>query len=279
MTRSDDPLSDGPIRLSELRRLAYGELDDDAHAHLHARLEEDPEASDRLARLRAEAEDFEKAAHTAAINAIVDRLTDRTTGTARAVPLTRWPPQRMLAGAGLAAAAALAWVVIELPTKAPQTRVKGATRTVTRDPDACAKGVCPGLEMFVKDAAGIRRGVDGAPLRAGDWVQFRYRGAGHTHLFVVSVDDDGVVSPLYPDHRGDSVPIKPDGLHVLDGSVILDDAVGPERVYALFSDRPLRFDGLASALQAVSDPVSQNRLEGLDADVDQVSVLIYKVKP
>lgn len=134
----------------------------------------------------------------------------------------------------------------------------------------------PTLEMFVKDATGIRPGTDGMRLHDGDWVQFRYHGAGRRFVFVVSVDDDGVIAPLYPDHPGASVAIYPEGRHVLEGSVILDDAVGPERIFAFFSFRPLRFDELAGGLRRIDDPAHQVRAEVPSADVDQVSILIYK---
>ena len=180
---------------------------------------------------------------------------------------------------GTAAAAAVALAVM-LPSSPPAsgTRTKGSWGP-GQSGHPCAVEACPVLEMFVKDADGVRPGTDGMTLHAGDWVQFRYRAGGHRYLFIVSVDDDGVIAPLYPDDRSTdstSIPIDARGRHVLEGSVILDDAIGPERLYAFFSQEPLGYTDVEKLLEAVRDPERQATLSRLPPQVDQTSILIYK---
>ena len=265
--------SDDPIRLHELRQLAYGELAESAAEALESRVGVDPRAQRRLRSVREEQSSF---APTAAERFSVDVLARLD---AEPAPSGwTWPRSVAIGATGLAAVAAS--LLFVTPSRLPQTRSKGGVEarpaTVTPSTDRFRS---PTLEMFVKDAAGIRPGTDGMRLSAGDWVQFRYKADGHTHLLVVSIDDDGVIAPLYPDRPGTSVAILPDGWHVLAGSIILDDAVGPERIFALFSDRPLAYAELETAFRAVDDPVTQTRIDVPLDFVDQVSFLIYKEAP
>lgn len=147
-------------------------------------------------------------------------------------------------------------------------------------PTTRQKGGGVGLVMFVKDGAGIHRGADGERLRQGDQVQFRYSAGGHRHLFVLSVDARGVLSPLYPEDPTESISVEAEGTHVLEGSVILDDAVGPERIFAIFSDGPVTFGELD---RAARDGLARaGGVTGLSAlplerdDVEQATVLIVK---
>ena len=265
------------VRLHELRRLAYGELSKTAERALRARVAQDSRAAERLTKLLEDREAFERHAAAGPMSAAILARLDGS-------------PPRSADGWGLwpAAGGATAVLTVALLIVGPwgstsvdpgPTRTKGGLRpSISGAPPtgACVAGACPTLEMFVKDAQGIRAGLDGVTLRAGDWVQFRYRARGHRFLFIISVDDEGVLAPLYPDERSQSVSIQPDGRHVLEGSVILDDAVGPERFYAFFSSEPLAYEALAALLADISDPSSQAQVLGLPSGVDQVSVLINK---
>ena len=276
----------GPIRLHELRQLAFDELTPEAKAGLHERLRADPKAQQRLQALLAELEAFEVEAEAEArslSDAVVARLTDDV---AETKPVTGAPWYgRPWAWAPTAAAVSIALLIAAPSMRASfdvdtsvRTRTKGAVEDRSpADSVGCPHGACPTLEMFIKDEDGIRPGRDGVVLHAGDWVQFRYRAAGHRYVFVVSVDGERVLSPLYPDYPGQSVAIEQHGRHVLDGSVILDDALGPERIYAFFSDQPLRYERVARALVGVVDPAQAAKVPIIGAGVAQVSILIRKV--
>ncbi|MCK6548746.1 DUF4384 domain-containing protein [Myxococcota bacterium] len=160
--------------------------------------------------------------------------------------------------------------VIALDRAGDETSPTGTTRT---------KGGAA-LEMYVKDAAGVRRAADGERLRAGDAIQFRYRAAGKPWLMIVSVTSSGALSPLYPETEGSSIAITPSGVHVLDGSIILDDAKGKERVLALFSDTPITWADVDAAVKrALAKTRDVATLGALDlgrTDVDQAAILFSK---
>jgi hypothetical protein len=247
-----------PVSLHTLRRHHFGELSAEERAELEAALERDPAARERLARMRASEEAFLARVDVAAESvAILEKLDRAPSGWAR----------RLLAGRSFSLAVAFVLLVALVPLgraflgEQPHNRTKGSVQ----------------LEMFVKDEAGVRKGRDGMVLHQGDQIQFRYRAVGRRYLFVVSVDSRGVVSPLYPDAEAASIPVRPDGLHTLDGSVILDDAVGPERIFAVFSDEPVSYRSIEQALSKREGDL--DRLQRLDLqgeDVDQASILIIK---
>lgn len=250
------------VRLLDLRRLHFEEVEGPEAEALLARVQACPECSARLAALRQEAQAFLQEVNVGVESAHVLTRVD-----APAPRRARWWARPWVPA--VVAAAALIGVLTALPSPqepgAPTTRLKGGG---------------PGLVMFVKDASGVHRGEDGARLEAGDQVQFRYDAGGRRHLFLISVDAAGVVSPLYPDTPTESIAVEPEGVHVLEGSVILDDAVGPERFFAVFSNAPLAYADLAAAAsRGLADGGPVTDLSALPLgreDVAQASVLIVK---
>lgn len=248
------------LRLVTLRRLHFQELAGPEAEALLAEVAACPHCAARLGSLRGEAQAFLQSAHVGHESAAILARLDAPAPARRRWWARPWVP-------ALAAAVALLAVLTALPT-AP-------TVSTTR-----VKGGGPGLVMFVKDAQGVRRGEDGVHLSPGDQVQFRYEAGGHRHLFLVSIDAAGAVSPLYPETATESIPVEPEGTHVLEGSVILDDAVGPERFVAVFSARPIPFAELAgAAARGLADGGGVTALSTLPLardDVRQASVLIVK---
>ena len=238
------------VSLSDLRRLHYGELSGPAQEHVRTAVDRDPQLAARLANLRQEEAAFRARTDVGAASAeILARLEagERDVLGRAGRPRGRfWRP----VFAALAPTALAVGAVLSL---APSSHEGVQTRT---------KGGGPSLEMYVKDAAGVHVGRDGVRLREGDRIQFKYHAFGKRHLMVVSVDGRGIVSPLYPDRPGPSIDVEPTGVHILKGSVILDDARGPEHIVALFSDAPLAYaevkraadDALARATDAVALP-------------------------
>lgn len=258
---SDSPTPN--LSLAVLRRFHFGELSEAEAASIEAALDANPEARARLEKMRAEEAAF------------LDR-TDVGAESARILERMDAPPSPaglvtgligLFTGRGLQLAAALVLLVALVPLgRALLSPARGPNRT---------KGSVQ-LEMFVKDEAGVRRGDDGMRLQEGDQVQFRYQAVGHRYVFVVSLDSRGVLSPLYPDLPTRSIPVRPDGRHTLEGSVILDDAVGPERIFAVFSDEPLSFGSIEEALQDARDLTALREIDLRRQDIDQASILIIK---
>lgn len=238
------------MRLHELRRFRLGELKSEHPASCS-------ECRARLDALEAEERAFLATTNVAADSAaILARLEKGET----APRLKRW----MFALPALALAALLSFTFLPKTPDPETTRIKGGAID---------------LEMFVKDAQGIHPADDGARLREGDAIQFRYRAGGRRFVFVASVAADGTVSPLYPDAEQSSIPVSPSGTHILEGSVILDDSRGPERFFAFFSDEPITFDEVQRALKSSVKESDVTRLQQVEIgreDVDETSVLIFK---
>ena len=128
-------------------------------------------------------------------------------------PKRAWWKAMWLVPALAMAAAALIWVSPE-----PTTRAKGDVQ----------------LEFMVLDGDTIRPGVEGESLGAGDQIQFTYIAPGLDTLVLLSVDGEGTVTVFQPQVGDEPVAIVPGEKHVLDGSIILDDAPGPEVFVAVF---------------------------------------------
>jgi hypothetical protein len=79
----------------------------------------------------------------------------------------------------------------------------------------------------------------GQALRPGDRIQFTYTSGPLNHLVLVGVDGTGVISRYYPDEGGLSQPVVPGSEMILEDSLVLDDAPGPEVFVAVFSDHPV----------------------------------------
>lgn len=147
--------------------------------------------------------------------------------------------------------------------------------------DQRTKGGGPTLAMYVNRPEGPVRAEPGVSLGAGAQIQFRYTASGRRYLYLVSVDGRRAITPLAPADGGLSVPIEPTGDHVLPGSIILDDAVGPERVFAFYTDVPMSFELVETALSRALEEHGGDA-EALDhvqwpGHVDQASVWFLKV--
>ena len=92
---------------------------------------------------------------------------------------------------------------------------------------------------------------DGAVLAAGDEIRFVVVPDRARFVLIVSVDGAGQASIYYPYNGAASAPI--DGPRVeLAGSIVLDAAPGPERLFALFSDEPIAAPAARDALRAIA---------------------------
>jgi hypothetical protein len=126
-----------------------------------------------------------------------------------------WRRLGLVLAPALAVAAAL--VVAVLPD-APSSRAKG-------DVD---------LDFVVLREGRVMPGVEGRVYGPGDLLQFTYRAAGHEQLVLMSIDGQGKVTVFYPSQGDAPLAVVPGERHVLDGSIALDAAPGPELFVAVF---------------------------------------------
>lgn len=253
------------LRLHELRRYRLGELDGAPLEGSRRHLESCAQCRARLEAMEEDERAF--AASTDFARSSAEILARFETAKEKKRP--GWLGLPVLLRVATASALVLALV---LPLtglfepKGPGLRTKGEASPI--------------LEMFVRDASGIRRGQDGMTLHAGDSIQFRYRAAGYGYLMIVSVESNGAVSPLYPDAEDQSVPVRPDGEHLLEGSIVLDDAKGRERILAFFSAAPLESSAVAQSIrERVGGGMDLSRsAEGTawDGEVEQITLSYVK---
>lgn len=79
---------------------------------------------------------------------------------------------------------------------------------------------------------------DETELVPGDRIRFVVLPDGARYLLVASVDGGGAVTIYYPYNGERSAAIEGDRFELAD-SIVLDDAPGPERIYAILSDHPV----------------------------------------
>lgn len=88
-----------------------------------------------------------------------------------------------------------------------------------------------------------------AQVRAGDALRFAYETPEAGHLVVLNLDGRGAASLFYPYSGTGSAPLAAGQRDFLPGSVVLDDAPGPEFLFAVFSLRPIEVAPLLEALR------------------------------
>jgi hypothetical protein len=89
-----------------------------------------------------------------------------------------------------------------------------------------------------------------AEVRPGDALRFAYESPEAGHLLVLELDGRGSASVFYPYGADRSAPLAAGQREFLPGSVVLDDAPGPEWLLAVFSSRPLEAAPLLDMLRA-----------------------------
>ncbi len=160
-------------------------------------------------------------------------------------------PQRQVIGWAAAFATAAAFAGLIVAWRAP-----AAHRGVADGPGEPTVSVKGGLDF----AIAVRRGdrvfhADAQPLLPGDRIRFVLDGVSSSYLMVGSVDGAGHANIYVPYEGAQSVSLasRPSvSAHLeIEGSIVLDRAPGPERVFALVSQRPLAVGPVRSALSAI----------------------------
>jgi hypothetical protein len=76
--------------------------------------------------------------------------------------------------------------------------------------------------------------VTGTPVKDGAVLGFQVVATGHHAVVVLSVDGTGQTTVFWPESGTEPEPLRGDGLVALPGSVVLDDAPGPEIFVAVY---------------------------------------------
>ncbi|MGC4001573.1 MAG: DUF4384 domain-containing protein [Anaeromyxobacter sp.] len=133
----------------------------------------------------------------------------------------------------LAVPAVLAVLVLRQAQVTPEVTLKGEPFRVA----VARAGGAP--ELAASDAQ----------VRAGDALRFSYEAAQPGFLLVLELDGRGQAGVLLPFGGASSAPVEAGRRDFLPGSVVLDDAPGPELLLAVFSQRPLEAAPLLEALR------------------------------
>lgn len=166
------------------------------------------------------------------------------------------------------AAAALLFV---WPTT-PDVRSKGEGA-----PAVCVDCAPGSLEGWVQQRGETAAITAGTVVRPGDGVRFAVPAAGWHSVVVVNVDGTGQHTRFWPASATDGpVPLDQAGPTLLDGSVTLDAAPGPEAFVAVF-DAP----SVAAAEARVAAAWADGGLAGIRraAAADDLSVLVLTKEP
>lgn len=214
----------------------------------------------RLARMEKEGEDFRRFVLPATLDAVVDANTRRRFS----FNFNGW----YVAVPAMAAAAALAVVVL------PKLRQD------ERPPDDYV-GEKGGLALTVwtPTEKGPTNIADGGRVNPSAALRFSVRPGNlkNCHLWLLSVDEAGQISRIYPTQgdKGAQITQKTS----LPGGAVLDGKTGLERLYAVCSPEPIAYGQVESAVRASASPESIRKatpLAGLPKGAAQTTVLLDK---
>lgn len=250
---------DGPARghLGELRlrRLFAGELADAERADAEAHVAACVECGRRLEGVRAEQRSFEEQISFDRFAAGVER--------AARVPLAAPPAQArwwtrptstwsFVSVFSLGAVASAAALIVTARPLFQEARVRTAAN-VARGANRLKGGEAAGLTIRVAPPDDGRQRIAAVdtpePLGTGERLRIGVRAGARRYLFAITVDDAGVVTPLYPE-TGISVALPPgEDLQYLPESVELTGR-GLERLVVVLTDEPTELDILRRAAVA-----------------------------
>jgi hypothetical protein len=217
---SDDCLSD-----LQLDALALGALDDAKTEQAHLHLSSCSRCSDRR-------QELAEAARSSA-----DILAHSPSPALRTRQATRRSGRRAWLGGAVgavAAAAALLFVIgrTSLLPGGDTVRSKGTSR----------------VGFFVRHAGVVRRGSDRERVSPGDALRFVVTSSEPSYVTVLSRDGAGQVSVYHPSGPR-AARVEPGVERPLDASVVLDDVLGEERLYALACSAPVEIAPISDGLR------------------------------
>jgi len=174
---------------------------------LGAHLEACPPCAARIARMRAEGEEFRRVVFPQTVDAVEDAMVKRRFG---------WKLVLAPVSALAVATAAVLFMVRSGPPSDYEYGVKGTGMA---------------LGVFVNgEGSGARAVPDGAAVPASAALRFKVQPAADCWLWIMSVDAKGEISRLYPPK---GTPPEKRATGPVPGGAMLDGQPGPERIYAV----------------------------------------------
>jgi len=145
--------------------------------------------------------------------------------------------------------------------------------------DVQFKGQTPSLSFRVERQGRVIAGRSHMHLYPNDRIRFAYSVDEDAYLYIVNVDNDKRITPYYPIGTGKSAAIREGTEVFLPGSIRLDAYLGKERIFAVFSREPLKYETIALAIrQAFARVHAIEKIEALEIRGVQATILITKVK-
>ncbi|HET6148864.1 MAG TPA: hypothetical protein VFH68_15110 [Polyangia bacterium] len=102
------------------------------------------------------------------------------------------------------------------------------------------------------DPTSVARVASGQRLAPGDALRFVLYPSGLPYALIASVDGAGQVSVYFPFHGEESAAVDGALAVPVAGSIVLDRAPGPERLFAIFSERPVAARVLRGLLSGIA---------------------------
>jgi hypothetical protein len=171
---------------------------------------------------------------------------------------------RWAGGGGLLVAAAAILMILVRPPADPKVRFKGGFQ----------------LELIARhaDDGRVERLLPGAALSPDDAIRFRVASDRDVHLIVLGLDAAGQVTPYAP-AVGAALALAATREKILDGSIVLDGTLGPERVVALACSEAMPVERAVGAAKKAlersgGDP---RRVSDLGLGCQQATGLFVKV--
>jgi hypothetical protein len=121
----------------------------------------------------------------------------------------------------------------------PELGIKGATARVF-------------ARRSHRNTAEVTRVADGDRLSAGDALRFVLLPTGRRFVLIASIDGAGQVNVYHPFHGEASVEVDPKGTVSVPGSIVLDQAPGPERIFFIHSEKPLQVHSIRELLGSLA---------------------------
>lgn len=254
---SETPDRSGPQRLAPARtpshpsgRVLEALAFDDPSVHAGSQDEGHLASCDRcraqVQELRAQREAFLVQRPPAAFMAQLEAATPPTWGQR----LRSWLSPGPVFGVALAVALLLFMVRGLGPGEGPdpQVRLRGASSLTLH----VSRGGAPAAPFV------------GQALLPGDVLRFVVQAQSDGYALVANLDEEGRATIYVPPDEDQSVPVAAGPDHVLPGSIALDDYVGQERIFLLWSNAPLAPASVTTALKEAFE-TAQGKLQAIDS--------------
>jgi hypothetical protein len=157
-------------------------------------------------------------------------------------PAQRRTRRMFPAAIATALAAAAALLVVLRPGTDPTLDERTGTSGSVRRKGAGS------IDVFIQHQGKMRAGHSGEVVYPGDALQLAYSTTDRTHLAVLGRDQAGVASIYFADGER-AAAIEPGEQVPLPSSIILDDTLGTEMLYALLCAEPVAVEPVREALE------------------------------